>query len=108
MKLLAVLALVLVGCSFATLKNMNPDMGDQYHIIKAEIYRLDSLCMNNHTWTLANRGKRMTHKAARELCQRETNQRWAFYNWVQCHNSHLDDGLMERCGPRPKLPADGP
>ncbi len=106
MKLLAVVVLAIVGCSFATLKNANPDLGDQDHVVRAEIYRLDSLCMNDHTWTLANRGRRMTHKDARELCDLETNQRWAFYNWVQCHNAHLDDGQLERCGPRPKLPEE--
>ena len=100
------LVLTLSSCGpMATLKNMHPDLGDQYYVIKAEIERLEFLCMGNHTWSLTNRGKRMTNKDARELCELETNQRWAFYNWVLCHNSHLDDGLMERCGPRPALPS---
>ena len=100
--------MALVGCSFSSLQNANPDLGDDYYVIKAEIERLESVCENDHTWSLANRGKRMTSNDARELCQLETGQRWAFYNWVQCHNSHLDDGQHGRCGPRPTLPEDGP
>ena len=102
------LILALSGCGpMATFQNMNPDLGDQYYVVKTEIYRLESLCMNNHTWTLANRGKHMTTRDAQKLCDLETAQRWAFYNWVLCHNSHLDDGLMERCGVKPQLPEVG-
>ncbi len=105
---LALLILLLWACGpMATLKNMNPDLGDSYHVVKAEIRRLENLCMNDHTWSLANRGKRMTTHDAQKLCDRETGQRWLFYNWVVCHNSHLEDGLLERCGPRPKLPGEG-
>lgn len=89
----------------ATLQNHEPNLGDDYFIIKAEIHRLESLCMNDHTWSLSNRGKHMTTRDAQKLCDQETAQRWAFYSWVLCHNEHLDDGKLERCGPRPTLPS---
>ncbi len=101
-------AVVFVGlsCSFSTLSNLNPDMGEQYHAVKAEIHHLEGVCMSEHTWGLVNRGKRMRNVDAERLCDRETNMRWLFYDWTQCWNAHQEDERLERCKHRPPLPGE--
>ncbi len=101
------LAWFFVSCGpMAPLKNLNPNLGDQYHIVKDAINRLESECMNKHTWSLENRGKRMRTVDARKLCEGRSNMRWLFYNWTQCWNQHQEDGQLARCGPKPPLPEE--
>ncbi len=90
--------------SFKTLSNINPDMGDRYYAAKASIARQESLCENANTWSLSNRGKRLTYRDVKKLCTLETQARWRFYDWAQCWNAHLDAGPLTRCGHKPEVP----
>ncbi len=104
-KPLSIIFVVFLSCGpFHTLGNLNPDMGDQYHEAKAGIARQESLCENANTWSLSNRGKRMTTKDAKEFCALETQARWRFYDWAQCWNAHLNEGPLKRCGQKPEVP----
>ncbi len=104
--LYALMVFIGLSCSFSTLKNFNPDMGEQYHAVKAEINHLESVCMSEHTWGLVNRGKRMLHIDAQKLCDEETKMRWRYYYWADCWNTHEADERLDRCEQRPLLPGE--
>ncbi len=101
------LAFVLVGCgAFSTLSNLNADHGNQYYVVKHEIRQLEQECLSEHTRGLVARGRRLNQVDATKICDAQTAMRWRFYDWTQCWNAHLDDGLRDRCGVKPQLPED--
>ena len=102
------LAFAVVGCgAFSTLSNLDTPHSDDYFIAKNEIKQLEQECLSKHTWGLASRGRRLRQVDAAKICDAETAARWRFYDWTQCWNAQLDDGLRDRCGEKPKLP-EGP
>ena len=102
------LTFIFAGCGvFSTLGNWSPSYGNQYYVVKHEIKQLEQECRSKHSWGLASRGRRLQQIDVAKICEAETAMRWRFYDWTQCWNAHLDDGLRDRCGVKPQLPEVG-